>query len=408
VSVRVGLLKYREFHDPILRPVYRALCDAHECLLTANEEELVHFRPHLVIMGEAVAARLRSRMPRALFVHTRHGLASKNVAYKGANETDYLCVTSPFVRDWYIQRKAAPRRAFWIVGYLQMDPLFRGDNLPRPVPVPWGRKTVLYAPTWNPAMSSAPMLGERTIDLIRGRRDDVSIVIKPHPVIATKSPEWMQWWRDAAAADPNVHLVEQVDQDVIPYLKLADVLVTDASSVALEYLATDRPMVLINNRQRFGCRDFDPAGFEWAWRDMGEEVFDADELPGAVDRALTDPSSRADLRARYRALLFGDLTDGRTAERIREHVAELPAVLPLVAAEYVAGWPLRRARGIRRRLGRLWSRPAPAARTRAAATAAGAIVPPADSADAATDAATSAATARAAAATTSSNAGVIS
>jgi hypothetical protein len=369
VSVRVGLLKYREFHDPILRPVYEALCDAHQCLLTSNEEELIGFRPHIVVMGEAVAGRLRTAMPRALFVHTRHGLASKNVAYKGANEADYLCVTSPFVRDWYVQHKAQPRRAFWVVGYLQMDPLFRGDALKPPVAVPAGHKTVLYAPTWNPPMSSAPMLGDRVIDLIRGGRDDVSIVIKPHPVIASKSPEWMEWWRHAAAHDPHVHLVEQADNDVIPYLALADVLVTDASSVALEYLATDRPMVLINNPQRFGCRDFDPAGFEWAWRDMGQEVFHADELPDAVGRAITDPNARADSRARYRKLLFGDLTDGRTAERIRDHVTELSAVLPLVAAEYVAGWPLRRARGIRRRIGRLLHRPGTTSRAPATPTA---------------------------------------
>jgi hypothetical protein len=353
--VRVGLLKYREFHDPILRPVRDALVPAgHQCLLTSDEEELVAFRPQVVVMGEAVAGRLRQRMPYALFVHTRHGLASKNVAYKGCNEADYLCVTSPFVRDWYVQHKARPRRDFWVVGYLQMDPLFRGDPMPVNVPVRPGHKTVLYAPTWNVQLSSAEIIGPRGIDLIRGGgRDDFDLVIKPHPLIAIKQPEWMDWWRQWAAEDPHVHLVADADADVMPFLKLADVLLTDASSVALEYLAVDRPLVLVNNPRRFGCKDFDPAGFEWAWRDMGEEVFDPEELTGAMNRALDDPGARSEYRARYRKLMFGDLTDGRTAERIRDRVGELKSVLPRVAAAYVAGWPLRRARGVKRRIDRL-------------------------------------------------------
>jgi CDP-glycerol glycerophosphotransferase (TagB/SpsB family) len=142
---------------------------------------------------------------------------------------------------------------------------------------------------------------------------------------------------------------------VIPFLAKADVLVTDASSVQLEYLAVDRPMVLINNPQRFGCKDFDPAGFEWSWRDMGEEVNDGEDVLPAVAAAFADPKRRAARRERYRKLMFGDLTDGRTAERLAANVGELKSLLPMVAAQYVASWPLRRARGVKRRVGRLFS-----------------------------------------------------
>lgn len=349
--MRIGLLKYREFHEPILRPAYQVLQGRHDCLLTADEAALIAFDPDVVIMGEAVAGRLRQMMPRALFVHTRHGLASKNVAYKGANETDFLCVTSEFVRDWYIRNGSRPRRAFWVIGYLQMDALFRGDDLPPPVPIPPGRKTILYAPTWNPELSSVAMLGENFPTLLRGGRDDVSLIIKPHPLIATKFPEWMQTWRDAAQRDPNLHLIEDADRDVIPFLRAADVLVTDASSVQMEYLALDRPMVLINNPQRFGCKGFDPAGFEWSWRDMGEEVEGTEGLAEAVADSLADPARRAPQRARYRQLLFGNLTDGRTAERLAAQVDGLASLLPSVRAKWVVGWPLRRVRGLRRRAG---------------------------------------------------------
>jgi len=353
--VRIGLFKYHEFHEPILRPAWQALQVRHQCLLTAQESALIAFQPDVVIMAEAIAGRLRHALPRALFVHTRHGLASKNVAYKGANECDFLCVTSEFVRDWYLKNGARPRRGFWVIGYLQMDSLFAGDDLALPVTLAPGRKTVLYAPTWNPELSSAAMLGEDFHALLRGGRDDVSIIIKPHPLIATKFPEWMKIWREAASVDPNVHLIEQANCDVIPFLRAADLLVTDASSVQLEYLALDRPMVLINNPQRFTCKGFDPAGFEWAWRDMGEEVSRAEDVGAAVADALANPNRRAAQRARYRQQLFGNLMDGGTAARLAARVDALERLLPLVRAQWLVGWPLRRARGLGRRAGKFFA-----------------------------------------------------
>jgi CDP-glycerol glycerophosphotransferase (TagB/SpsB family) len=347
--VRIGLLKYREFHEPILRPAFEALQGRHHCLLTSDESSLIAFEPDVVIMGEAVAGRLRQAMPWALFVHTRHGLASKNVAYKGANETDYLCVTSEFVRDWYLQNGARPRRGFWVIGYLQMD------ELPLPMKTAPGRKTVLYAPTWNPTLSSVEMLGEDFARLLRGGRDDVSVIIKPHPLIATKFPDWMEMWRRSAHHDAHLHLIEDADRDVIPFLRAADLLVTDASSVQLEYLVLDRPMVLINNPRRFGRKEFDPAGFEWAWRDMGSEAESGEAACEAIAAALADPGGRAAQRAQYRKLLFGDLTDGRTAERLAEQVLQLERFLPLIRARWITGWPLRRARDLRRRAKRFFA-----------------------------------------------------
>jgi hypothetical protein len=353
--MRIGLLTYRAFHEPILRPLYERLSARHRCLLTGNESELVAFNPNVVILGESVAGRLRNQMPRALFVHTRHGLASKNAEYtcRGASDSDYICVTSPAMRQWYLDRGAKPRRDFWVVGYVQMDPLFHGGPIPPPVSIPQGHKVVLYAPTWNTTLSSAPMLGESASELLGGDRGNITVIIKPHPLIAAKSPEWIETWRKATQANPHVHLIEEADRDVVPFLRWADVLVTDASSVQLEFLAMDRPMILISNPMRFGNKEFEPSGYEWAWRDMGDEIHNVESLPAAIEHALADPRARHAQRAKYRQLLFGDLTDGRAADRIADRVNALRPVLPVAVAMWIAGWPVRRTRGAIRRLSAL-------------------------------------------------------
>ena len=99
--MRIGFLLCNKFHETILRPIHETLRHQHWCLYTANREALFDFQPHVVIMAEAIFGELRPRLPKTVFIHTRHGLASKKVSYQGANECDYLCVTSEFIRDWY-------------------------------------------------------------------------------------------------------------------------------------------------------------------------------------------------------------------------------------------------------------------------------------------------------------------
>ena len=320
---RVALHLNQRYHYRILQPVFDALRDRHAVLLTPHVNELVDFDPDVVIVAESQAGLLRRKLPRALFVWVRHGLISKNSTCFAARTADFACLTSEVSRDWYIAHGGRPRRDFWITGYPQMDPLFREAALPVPLPLPAGRKIVLYAPTWTTGLSSAAMLGERTVELIRGARRDLSIVIKPHPVTADHHPDWLATWRTLAAAHPHVYLIDDPAADVMPYLKAADVLVSDASSVIFQYLAVDRPIILVTNPDRRSVGHFDPNGIEWRWRDVGTEVHDVANLAAAVSAALDSPALGADRRAHYREQLFGSYTDGRAAERIAQKIAGL-------------------------------------------------------------------------------------
>lgn len=288
--------------------------------------EMIAFRPHVVLAGENIRPlHLRTYLPQALFVHTRHGLASKGGAYEAACAADFACVTSPYMRQWYIEAGARPRRDFWVVGYPQMDSLFCAKPLPLPFALAPGKRVILYAPTFQASLSSARLLGARTVALLRGQRRDVSIIIKPHPLIGNLFPQWMEQWRRLAGEEPDVHLVQDTHEDVMPYLQAADLLVTDVSSVALEFLATTRPMVLITSPYRDEEPYVDLNGMEWRWRDMGHEIFDVEQLPAAVSYALDNPHAGLERRRHYHDLLFGELADGLAAKRIADNVMALAA-----------------------------------------------------------------------------------
>jgi CDP-glycerol glycerophosphotransferase (TagB/SpsB family) len=340
--MRVGLFLRHPFHTAIMEPIYVHLKDRLDCRMFVPPpadlrhdawgleplrkivSDLIAFRPHVVLSGDNIRPfHLRTYLPQTLFVHTRHGLASKGATYESARVADYACVTSPHMRQWYLDAGVKPRRDFWVVGYPQMDSLLRGDPLPLPFTVPQGRRVALYAPTFQMSLTSVRLIGERTLELLRGAREDVTLIIKPHPLIGNVYPQWMQHWRGLAAAEPHVHLVEDTHTDVMPYLRAADLLVTDLSSVALEYLALRRPMVLISSPHRFEEPYVDANGPEWRWRDMGHEIFDIERLPAAVSYALDHPTEGEARRQHYYELLFGELADGNAGQRIADHIVQL-------------------------------------------------------------------------------------
>jgi hypothetical protein len=322
--MRVAVFLRHHFHDPILRPIAERLRQQHEVLVSSGKWDLVDFNPHVFVAAESLRAfRFHYYLPFTLFVHTRHGLASKGVALESARFSHYTCLTSFDMQAWYETRRVRPRRDFWVCGYPQMDAAIADPPGSTPLPIPPGRKVVLYAPTFQFGLTSVRMLGASALDRLKGGRDDVFVLIKPHPLIAAHHPDWLENVRAQAAARDDVYLARDVDSDLMPFLRAADVLVSDGSSALLEFLAFDRPIVLVTNPDREKETFYDPSGYEWQWRDMGEEVFDADSVAPAVARALADPASNGELRRHYRARLFGDLLDGRSNDRISRRIDRL-------------------------------------------------------------------------------------
>jgi hypothetical protein len=142
-------------------------------------------------------------------------------------------------------------------------------------------------------------------------------------VIGEWHPRWMSRWARLAAGERHVLLVADTHADVVPYMLAADVLVSDASSVIFEFLSLDRPMVLMTNPRHRADPAYAPDDIVWRWRDVGEEVHAAAELPAALASAVAAPGQHADRRREYASLLFGPLTDGRSHVRVAEHILAL-------------------------------------------------------------------------------------
>lgn len=306
------------------RELFNAMLGVHWPLLTSDGRDLEEFQPDVVVVGGAQTRLVRDMVPNAIVVSAPMFLASQNrfqVSFDGA---DAICAPGPLVADAWARLGFAEETRIHVTGHLPLDGLFRGDVLETPRGLEDVSACVLYAPGASAEMSSVELLGDNIDTLIRGDRRDVTLVIKPHPDAFSEHPAWIETLRRSASENSGVILVDDPNADIRPYLQAADVLVSDVSSVIFDYLAIDRPILLVRNEQAASDpQRYDPQGIEWRWREVGREILSVESLARAVDLALKTPDAGTEVRARYRQALFGDTVDGAITDRIVELISEL-------------------------------------------------------------------------------------
>ncbi|MGF0117745.1 CDP-glycerol glycerophosphotransferase family protein [Promicromonospora sp. Marseille-Q5078] len=194
---------------------------------------------------------------RALHVHVNHGESDKiSMVSNQAKAYDHVVVAGQAAVERH-------RRALInfdldrlvVCGRPQLDL----DVPPALKPVE-GRRTVLYAPTWSgeDAANNYTSLDLYGVAIVRALLDrpDVRLVYKPHPrVLTAVDPAIVAAHAEivrlvtAAAGAGEPHTLP-LDADILGLFEGADLLVTDISSVGLDflYLRPDAPIVLTDRR----------------------------------------------------------------------------------------------------------------------------------------------------------------
>jgi hypothetical protein len=176
-----------------------------------------------------------------------HGLSFRNMAVRrDVLVYDHLFITGPYMmrafREQQLLRPTDPRLV--PIGFPKTDRLVdgsldRGAILSR-LGLSGRRPVLLYAPTGQ-KHNSLETVGEEVIRRLRATgRYDLLIKLHDHP--RDRSVDWPRQLRPLL--DRHTKLVR--DFDIVPYLFVADLLVSDASSVSSEYSLLDRPMVFLD------------------------------------------------------------------------------------------------------------------------------------------------------------------
>lgn len=290
-------------------------------------------------------------------VHLFHGLAGK---YDLDAPTEIGPVVSTFDRLLFANRDRlrryadaglvdpeSPRAA--LIGYPKVDCLVDGSldrtAIMRALAVDERKLTVLYAPTWSP-YSSLNTMGEEIITALASL--GVNVIVKLHDrsldntVRGSGGVDWRTRIGQLGQKHP-VHLAEGFDAS--PYLFVADLLVTDHSSVGFEFTLLDRPLVVVHSPDLLKHSRVNEQKAALLQR-AAHVVTSADHIAGVVANALANPDALADVRREIANDLF--YRPGTATARAVDCIYQLlglpapaPAPAPMPEAHAMASVPMR-------------------------------------------------------------------
>jgi CDP-glycerol glycerophosphotransferase (TagB/SpsB family) len=199
-----------------------------------------------------------------------------------------------------------------------------------------GRRTVLYAPTWEGDAeyndyTSVDVFGPAIVRSILAV-PDVRLVYKPHPKVATSTTPairdnhrtMLAMVADAARRDPAAGHVAVTEGDILAVMPSCDAMVTDVSSVGLDwlYLRTEKP-IFITDRHHDGERLRQDVPVSRC-----ADVVDGHnlgELTGLIASRLVHDEHQI-ARAAMRHHYFDDVRVGESTDRFLAEVGALVAL----------------------------------------------------------------------------------
>ncbi|MDQ7074936.1 MAG: CDP-glycerol glycerophosphotransferase family protein [Gammaproteobacteria bacterium] len=218
-----------------------------------------------------------------------------------------------------------PKGNFCLTGFSKLDPLINQKlSLPslEQMGLDESKKTLLYAPTFYPS-SIEMMAHDLPHDLA-----DYNLIIKLHHFSYHKKKYQKQLvlaqsWAEAE----NVFLVSADENSILPYLGLADLLISEASSTLFEFAALNKPVVWCDFlKLRWTYRGIFSYRFKrrmdqriLPYRDIAAHAEKYTDLKRVIDEQIGQPDQFSEKRLEYSERLLGPL-DGKASERIVDYL----------------------------------------------------------------------------------------
>jgi CDP-ribitol ribitolphosphotransferase / teichoic acid ribitol-phosphate polymerase len=238
---------------------------------------------------------------RGVKVQIFHGLAGeKQGHFRIRNYFDLYLTQGPYFTERF-QQLAKKHRDFAVTetGWCKLDPLYQNheayqqerDQL---LSTTGKKKLLLYAPTFSPSLTSATDSQKEIFEL--AAQHDIYLMIKFHDLM---DPQIIGQYKSAARNVKNVAVME--DRNILKYLIMADMMISDTSSVVYEFILLNKPVVTIRSSAE-----------TINWRDIPS----ASGLVEAVNHELVHDDFKEARLTTIRT--YHPYTDGKSSERMIE------------------------------------------------------------------------------------------
>jgi CDP-glycerol glycerophosphotransferase (TagB/SpsB family) len=256
-------------------------------------------------------------VPGIRHVQVFHGTSDKPFNFhRSVRLYDLIAVPGLRMKQELLRRHLAEENQIAIVGYPKIDSFvhsdFDADAFKNEIGIDPSRKTVLYSPTWDdPNRYSS--FSTFVIPLLKQSRK-VNLIIKPHPNILKFRP-W-QIWLAYLLKRKNCYIFAG-SINILPFMAVADVLLTDISSVSHEFLPFKKPMIFLSPKPPEKI----PDEHKWIWK-CGDVVVNRNDLWNVINENLINTEKYTNERLKASGEIFLEF-DGRSSLRFHEALERL-------------------------------------------------------------------------------------
>lgn len=234
---------------------------------------------------------------------------------------DYVCSTSPLYTKIFMSMFHIPKERVFEAGYPRNDVFFKEIDGSE-IGVDKGvlsevkqlkqesivAKTIFYAPTFRDTGGSSfleePVLLEKLDTFLREYQ--AVFLVKLHPFTRINIPDKAQY--------KNIRFVPS-SSDSYTFLKLSDILITDYSSIFVDFLLMDRPEIFFPyDYEKYITKDRE-LYFNYNSFTPGPKAYTFSELLDAIKSILGGNDEYADKRKEIRDRAF-TYQDGNSSSRV--------------------------------------------------------------------------------------------
>tara|TARA_B100000886_G_scaffold330253_1_gene280494 strand:- start:3768 stop:4793 length:1026 start_codon:yes stop_codon:yes gene_type:complete len=266
-------------------------------LTLKSDDEVFSYDPDAIIVPGNVVPHYWPGVKVQIF----HGLCEeKKGHYDITGFFDLYCTPGPLITEKFqvLQKKY---KSFLVkeTGWPKLDNLFKKVITLKKIKsekLKKEKKTILYAPTFSPKYKSSSSLFNA---IKKTQKYKFNWLVKFHNL---ENESVVKKYRTLSS--DYFKIIE--DDNILNLMESADILITDTSSVAYEYLLFNRPIITYKAETRF---------------EKGLNLLQSDDLIGAIVRSIEDP----DEFKQSRDEILNDIhpyQDGKSSKRLVETISD--------------------------------------------------------------------------------------
>lgn len=268
-----------------------------------------------------------------LVIHLGHGTPLKNIGFLEKNISGlkklyyiliknnftYVLSTSPDFNKIMSNFLDIPIKRIFTNGQPRLDSIFekKEDILKKVFNIEKNMKNILYAPTWRQDSDTKLFpfsdFDEKEMEeYLKNNR--INIFLRVHPDFETEIDEKLLKIKGIYV------LNSKVVKDISEYLSCFDLLITDYSSIFIDYLLLDKPVLFLP----YDFEDYNKKiGFtvDYMSHTPGPKIYSFEEFKNEIKKLLNNKEYFSSDRIRDK-IFYNLYTDNKNCERISKFILE--------------------------------------------------------------------------------------